>query len=67
MNILFSPGYTLGCYPSDVDGDTPLKELESKKEFLELMKNSWQHDPKARPKFEEIVDILASLLKKMKE
>ena len=43
------------------------RELESKKEFLELMKKSWQHDPKARPKFEEIVDSLASLLKKMKE
>ena len=24
MNISFSPGYTLGCYPSDVDGDTAL-------------------------------------------
>ena len=42
------------------------KELENKKEFVELMKKSWQQDPKSRPKFEEIVDSLEDLMKKMK-
>ena len=51
----------------EIEGsDASLKEIESKNEFIEFMKKSWQHDPKARPKFEEIVDFFASLLKKMK-
>ena len=51
-----------------VGGDANIhpKELENKKEFVELMKKSWQHDPKARPKFEVIVDSLENLMKKMK-
>ena len=41
------------------------KELENKKEFVELMKKSWQQDPKARPKFEEIVDSFQDLMNKI--
>ena len=52
----------------EIEGsNASLKEIESKKEYIELMKKSWRHDPKARPKFEEIVDTFGSLLKKMKE
>lgn len=51
-------------FPSEEElmkSDPPLKELETKKEFIGLMRNAWKADPKARPKFEEIVDLLKEM------
>ena len=47
------------------EGIAQAKELENKREFVELMKKGWQQDAKARPKFEEIVDSFEDLMKKI--
>ena len=41
--------------------DITEEERESKKRFIELMKQCWQHSPQERPKFEEIVDVLEKI------
>ena len=41
--------------------DIAEEERESKKRFIELMKQCWQHNPQERPKFEEIVDRLEKI------
>ena len=40
------------------DRDEPLIVHRSQIQYIELMKQCWQHDPNQRPKFEEIVDRL---------
>ena len=42
-------------------------ETSTKGGFVELMKQGWQHDPKARPKFEKVTDVLESLLDRVSQ
>ena len=49
MNILFSPGYMLGCYPSDMDGDIPVQisVLQLKALVLSTRPDLLKHFPRA--------------------
>ena len=43
--------------------DLPLQIHQSRMEYVEIMKRGWKHQPEERPKFQEIVERLESMLK----